>query len=114
MEVDFVATESLSTGHAEQIITPPPPIELDPWSGFDEFQDLDRPLSIDEMKEKLDEMIGPDQEATLWDARQFVSFELHPNSWSRAFREQYSDRAGSRQCARIQAQNDSPYATNGV
>jgi hypothetical protein len=33
---------------------------------------LDTPLLIDEMKEKLDEMIGRDQEAALWDARQFV------------------------------------------
>jgi hypothetical protein len=72
MEVDVVKAESPSTSHAEENITPPPHIEPDPWSGFDEFQDLDTPLSIDEMKEKLDEMIGPDQEAALWDARQFV------------------------------------------
>jgi hypothetical protein len=31
---------------------------------------------MDEMKEKLDEMIGPDHEAALWDAHQFIPFEM--------------------------------------
>lgn len=55
----------------------PPPIlplvELDPWRGFDEFQDLDNPISLEEMMVQLEEMRGPEEEAKLWDARKYIS-----------------------------------------
>jgi hypothetical protein len=43
--------------------------EIKAWSGFDEVQDADRPLSREEMIVQLEEMIGPDQEADLWAMR---------------------------------------------
>ncbi|KAJ7843920.1 hypothetical protein B0H14DRAFT_2778046, partial [Mycena olivaceomarginata] len=36
--------------------------EVDPWSGFDEFQDLDKPVSREEMMQMLDELLGPGDE----------------------------------------------------
>ncbi|KAJ7277813.1 hypothetical protein C8J57DRAFT_1579380 [Mycena rebaudengoi] len=60
-----------STPEASPSPTPIPnriPIEADPWDGFDEFQDLNVPLTLDQMRNELDEMLGPGQEAAHWDA----------------------------------------------
>jgi hypothetical protein len=43
--------------------------EIKAWSGFDEVQDADRPLSREDMIIQLEEMIGPEQEADLWAMR---------------------------------------------
>ncbi|KAJ7893696.1 hypothetical protein B0H14DRAFT_3427345 [Mycena olivaceomarginata] len=55
--------------------------DLDPWSAFDEFQDLDQLVSREEMLQQLEEMLGPgdeydddmpldaETEASLWDER---------------------------------------------
>ncbi|KAJ7476506.1 hypothetical protein FB451DRAFT_1173370 [Mycena latifolia] len=60
----------------------PDPMDVDSESedsnSFDEFQDLEVPISLDEMKEKLDEMIGPDEEAILWDENK-IDFKTLPD-----------------------------------
>ncbi|KAJ7506447.1 hypothetical protein B0H11DRAFT_2219815 [Mycena galericulata] len=47
----------------------------DEWRGFDEFQDVDIPISREEMICQLDEMIMPDKEERLWDIRNDVLSE---------------------------------------
>ncbi|KAJ7670328.1 hypothetical protein B0H17DRAFT_1141917 [Mycena rosella] len=53
----------------------PPPDDSDPWSGFNEFQDLDKPLTLEQMMRNLDDMVGPDEAAMEWDEH-LSSFDL--------------------------------------
>ncbi|KAF7340503.1 hypothetical protein MSAN_02121700 [Mycena sanguinolenta] len=78
MDVDD-ASDSVSSVGSEPLSSAPSDSDLDPWSAFDEFQDLDEPVSHEEMLEQLEEMLGPgderdddmnldaETEASLWD-----------------------------------------------
>lgn len=50
----------------------PAEVDIEPWSGFDEFLDVDTPVSLEDMMKQLDEMMGPDNEANLWDVREYT------------------------------------------
>jgi len=41
--------------------------ELNDWRSFDEQEDQEVPISREDMIKELDEMLGPDEEAVLWD-----------------------------------------------
>ncbi|KAJ7016308.1 hypothetical protein C8F04DRAFT_1202634 [Mycena alexandri] len=64
-------------------------VDLDEWRGFDEFQDLDEQISLEEMMDALDDMVGPDDvetrehdqfgldaEIRRWDERKSRSFNF--------------------------------------
>ncbi|KAJ7152445.1 hypothetical protein C8R46DRAFT_1357483 [Mycena filopes] len=57
---DYLA--SGSEDETEDPIAPEPltDAEPDPWSGFDEFQDVDEPLTLDDMADRLAEMLEPE------------------------------------------------------
>ena len=44
-------------------------VEIEAWSGFDEVQDRDEPISREEMISRLEEMIGPEDDIELWGTR---------------------------------------------
>ncbi|KAJ7088927.1 hypothetical protein C8R44DRAFT_892565 [Mycena epipterygia] len=73
MEID-PTSESACSSSSDEIV--PPSIDLDPWSSFNEFQDLDEPLTLEEMMKKLDEMAGPGDEAAIWDASEPFYFHI--------------------------------------
>ncbi|KAJ6559292.1 hypothetical protein B0H10DRAFT_1966999 [Mycena sp. CBHHK59/15] len=49
--------------------------ELDKWSTFDEQIDKDTPMSFEDMMKELEDMLGPDEEAKLWDSRNEIITE---------------------------------------
>ncbi|KAF8143593.1 hypothetical protein K438DRAFT_2029527, partial [Mycena galopus ATCC 62051] len=61
MDIDSASDSASSAGTEERSISSLDP-DLDPWSGFDEFQDRDEPLSHAEMLQQLEEMMGPGDE----------------------------------------------------
>lgn len=72
-------------------------VDLDPWRGFDEFQDRDEPLSIDEMIQRLDDMVGPEEEAEMWDAsKPYSMYFANCTSLNLIVREFESNRQGPR------------------
>jgi hypothetical protein len=42
--------------------------DADEWKSFDEEQDHDTPISHEEMRKELDEMMDADQQSSLWDS----------------------------------------------
>ncbi|KAJ6574058.1 hypothetical protein B0H19DRAFT_1253814 [Mycena capillaripes] len=55
--------------------------ENDPWNKFDEFQDVNNPVLINEIIERLDDMVGPDEAATLWDVNRQKSRPRFDGFW---------------------------------
>ncbi|KAJ7224885.1 hypothetical protein C8J57DRAFT_1253129 [Mycena rebaudengoi] len=76
MDIDLVpevpSPTTLTPESSPEPISIPVEVDPDPWHGFDEFQDLDTPVTLDEMIQQLDDMLGPDQEAAHWDARNTI------------------------------------------
>ncbi|KAJ7166233.1 hypothetical protein C8R46DRAFT_1219984 [Mycena filopes] len=83
-------SDILSTASSTPPILPlSPDGDEDPWSGFDEFQDLDEDISLQEMVDALEDMVGPDEdvfphnddqfgverEARKWDERNIILTE---------------------------------------
>ncbi|KAJ7020796.1 hypothetical protein C8F04DRAFT_1196216 [Mycena alexandri] len=78
--------DSISTASfASTIPEPASDVDIDEWHGFDEFQDLDEQVSLEEMLDALDDMVGPDAtnehnqfgvaaEIRRWDERRFGRF----------------------------------------
>lgn len=62
MDVDSTMSDSTSCSEPEIHSPSQPDLELDPWSAFDEFQDLDEPITREEMRRNLEDMLGPDEE----------------------------------------------------
>ncbi|KAJ7027106.1 hypothetical protein C8F04DRAFT_1294979 [Mycena alexandri] len=61
-DVDYLASGSEDELDDEPLPTHTPNnpvLEPDPWSDFDEFQDTNNPLTLDEMADQLDEMLDP-------------------------------------------------------
>ncbi|KAJ7215472.1 hypothetical protein GGX14DRAFT_391900 [Mycena pura] len=76
MDVDSTAPEQIEPSPLAENPHPlPTDVDIEPWSGFDEFLDVDTPVSLEEMVKQLDEMMGPDNEAELWDVRNHVLTE---------------------------------------
>jgi hypothetical protein len=48
---------------------PDPSLPEDEWKSFDEEEDQEVPISREEMIEELNQMLGLDKEAALWDFR---------------------------------------------
>ncbi|KAJ7688114.1 hypothetical protein B0H17DRAFT_1135769 [Mycena rosella] len=59
--------------------------DVDEWKAFDEAEDNEIPISREEMIQELEDMLGPDEEAELWDCRNQVLTEKDRDN-IRAFR----------------------------
>ena len=48
------------------------PLDAEEWRDFDEEEDQDVPTSREEMLRELEEMLDADEEAALWDIREYI------------------------------------------
>jgi hypothetical protein len=62
-----IASSVESEAHSVELLTS----DLEHWRKFNEFQDLDEPISHEAMIQKLDEMLGPGDEG-LWGLGWFI------------------------------------------
>jgi hypothetical protein len=63
-----------------------PSVPADEWRSFDEDEDQEVPISREEMIEELNQMLGLDEEAALWDFRAYPRkfFQFVPTEERRA------------------------------